>query len=137
MSHKTYKSLRKRSPLRLKERSLKSQAVHYRTKKHSRLRSIKGKYTFKGFLQNDWDIENLLSREVTHLMGMLIKVDQVQNIFDQGNRMKGDPRKIHLREDAKPYCVTTEEQIKLPKVESDLERLEGDSIKEKVNKLTD
>ena len=53
------------------------------------------------------DIANFLSREGAHFMGMVIKVDKVQNIFDQGGWMKGEPEKIPLREDVKLYCVST------------------------------
>ena len=36
---------------------------------------------------------------------MGIKIDQVQNIFNQEGCMKGEPMKIHLREDVKLCSV--------------------------------
>ena len=61
----------------------------------------KGKnYIFKIYKLNGQAIENLMSREIANLMEMII-------IFDQGGFMKGEPMKIHQREDAKPYCIMT------------------------------
>ena len=45
---------------------------------------------------------------------MVIKVDQVQNIFDQEGCIEGKPVKIYLREDMKPYCVTSAIWITFP-----------------------
>lgn len=77
-------------------------------------------------------MENLLG-SFAHLMGMVIE-------FDQEGCMKGEPVKIHLREDAKPYCITTGRRIPfplLPKVKTELELLEGEGIIVKVTQLTD
>ena len=60
------------------------------------------------------DIKNLLYREVSYLMGKVIKVDQVQNIFNQVGYMKSELMKIHLREDKKLFCVTTARRILFP-----------------------
>lgn len=54
--------------------------------------------------------------------------------------MKCDPVKITLKDDAKPYCLTTARHVAFPlmsKVESELNRLEQEGIIEKVNHPTD
>ena len=55
-------------------------------------------YTYKVYILNFQDIENLLSNEVAFLMEIVIKVDQTQKIFDQdqGNCIKDEHIKIHL-----------------------------------------
>ena len=51
---------------------------------------------------------NLLSRSVAHTMGLVVKVDDVRkDVFGKYGRVNGPPVKITLRDDAKPYCVTT------------------------------
>ena len=61
-------------------------------------------------------------------------------IFDQGSCMKGDPVKIHLRVGAKLYCATSARRIPLPilpkEKKTELERLEGDHIIQKVTRPT-
>ena len=75
--------------------------------------------------------ENLLPSESGYLMGMVIKVSQVQNIFNQESCMKGKPVKNRQREDAKRVMF-----LLLPKVKTELERLEGEDITEKVTHKT-
>ena len=73
--------------------------------------------------------KNLLSIEIANRMGIVIKVNQVQKIFDQGSYMKSEPTKILLKEDAKSYCVMTARRISFSfilKVKTELEHLEGE-----------
>lgn len=54
--------------------------------------------------------------------------------------MKCEPVKVTLRNDAKPYCLTTARRIAFPlmsKVEAELNRLEKEGIIEKMEKPTD
>ena len=71
-------------------------------------------------------------------MEMVIKLDEIQNIFDQQDCMKGDLVNIHLGDDAKSYYVTTANRIPFPilsKIRTKFERLDGDDIIEKLPNL--
>ena len=79
---------------------------------------------------------NLISRSVANTMGLVVKVDDVRkDVFGKYGRVNGPPVKITLRDDAKPYCVTTARRIPfpiMPKVEAELQRMENAGIIVKV-----
>ena len=87
--------------------------------------------------------DNLLSRSAAHTMGLVFKVDDVgvqESVFENCGRMVGEPVKIVLRDDARPYCLTTARRIPfpiMPKVKAELDRLENDGIIVKVTAPTD
>lgn len=94
---------------------------------------------FDVYVINSRDMGNLLLRDITHLMGKVIKVEKVGNIFDQGGCTKGELVKIYLKNDANPHCVSTAKRIAfpiLPVVKAEFERLEGDDI-QNVTQTTD
>jgi hypothetical protein len=76
-------------------------------------------------------------------MDLIHKADGVeidQGVFGPYGLLKCDPVKINLKEDCKPYCLTTARRIPFPllsKVESELARLDQEGIIEKVIHLTD
>ena len=111
--------------------------AHYHAKENSGLpRCIKEKnHIFEVYVLNGWDIENLQSREIAYLMGMVIKVDQVQKIFDQRGWMKREPVKIYVREDTKPCWVSTEKWIPFPFLLKVKTEQEGKGMIEKITPI--
>lgn len=76
---------------------------------------------------------NLLSRGVAMKMGLVVRLDEAQkqqlkyDVFGTGGLMKTPPVHIHMKPDAKPYCVSTFRRVPFPlmdKVKEELERLQ-------------
>lgn len=74
-------------------------------------------------------------------MGLLLKVENINmNVFGKSGCIKGQPVKITLKDDAKPYCVTTARRVPfpiMPKVKAELNRMENEGIIDKVTEPTD
>ena len=79
---------------------------------------------------------NLLGRSVASQMGIIIRADTVQEqVFGPCGLMDTDPVKIHLRDDAKPYCVNVARRVPFPilqKVKDELNRLRDHGVIEPV-----
>lgn len=84
---------------------------------------------------------NLLSRTVSETMGLVKRLDEVENnIFGTAGEMKTEPVKIKLKENAEPYCLTTARRVPFPiyeKAQKELERMEQEGIIRKVTEATD
>ncbi|KAK3101745.1 hypothetical protein FSP39_006077 [Pinctada imbricata] len=97
----------------------------------------KGKtYSLPLYVISGGHSDNLLSRTAACSMGLIVMIEEVKSF----GRMKGEPVKIVLRDDAKPYCLNTARRIPfpiMPKVKSELNRLEQDGIIVKVTRPTD
>lgn len=84
--------------------------------------------------------DNLLSRAVATKLGLIkrVKLDEV-NAFGDVGLLKGNPVRIVLKKEAKPYSVATPRRIPiplLPKVVEELNRMELMGIIEKVTQPT-
>ncbi|XP_023285825.1 uncharacterized protein K02A2.6-like [Seriola lalandi dorsalis] len=83
--------------------------------------------------------DNLLSRSVGVRLGLIHHIEEV-SVFGELGLLKGDPIKIVLKENAKPYSVAAPRHIPiplLPKVEAELKRMEENSIIERVTEPTE
>ena len=86
---------------------------------------------------------NLLARSVSEAMGLvkcLEEVDIHDNIFGSAGLLKTEPVKLTLKENAKPYCVTTARRIPFPlqsKLKEELEKMERNGVIKKVTAPTD
>ncbi|XP_062584093.1 uncharacterized protein K02A2.6-like [Saccostrea cucullata] len=91
-------------------------------------------------LKNSNSGSNLLSRSVAHRMELVMKIEEIRDVFGTHGCVKGPPVKITLKQGATPYCVTTARRIPfplMPKVEAELNRLENAGIIAKVTEPTD
>lgn len=59
-------------------------------------------------------MKNFLPGDVAHSIGMVIKVDEIRTMFDQGGCMKEGPVMIQLKDNSKPHCVTMKRRIPFP-----------------------
>lgn len=69
-----------------------------------------------------------------------MKVEEIRDVFGTHGCVKGPPVKITLKPEAVPYCVTTARIIPfplMPKVESELKRMEDAGIITNVTEPTD
>lgn len=83
--------------------------------------------------------DNLLSRSVGVRLGLIQHIEEV-SVFGELGLLKGDPIKIVLKENAKPYSVVAPRRIPiplLPKVEEELKRMEENGIIERVTEPTE
>lgn len=83
--------------------------------------------------------DNLLSRSVGVRLGLIQHIEEV-SVFGELGQLKGDPIKIVLKENAKPYSVVAPRRIPiplLPKVEEELKRMEENGIIERVTEPTE
>ena len=83
-------------------------------------------HIFVEHVLNGLDIKHFLSREFAYSVEIVIKVDEVQNIFNLKSWSSDNSLKS-----SKPYCVTTERWISfslLPKVKIKLEYPKGEGI---------
>lgn len=93
---------------------------------------------------NSQTIENLLSRDVIHLKGMVIKVNEIQNIFDQSIiQYVGDIQELQTRRETPPvesqFKVAVQEgKIKTPNSCMQSEKLTSEScVVQKTKQLND
>lgn len=83
----------------------------------------------------------LLGRSAATALGLIQRVEEIDtSIFGSVGLVKCDPVKITLRQDSKPYCVTTARRVPFPlmsKVAKELKHLEDEGIIEKVERPMD
>lgn len=78
--------------------------------------------------------DNLLSRSVATYLGLIQHLGEVE-VYGELGLLKGDPVKIVLKDDAKPYSIAAPRRISiplLPRVEEELKRMEENGIIERV-----
>ena len=83
---------------------------------------------------------NLLGRGTAESLGLIQRVSEVESVFGSVGKLDCEPVKITLKDDAKPYCVTTARRVAFPlmtKVKTELNRLEREGIISKVKRPTD
>jgi hypothetical protein len=85
---------------------------------------------------------NLLARSVSEAMGLVLRPEEaaVDGVFGSTGLLNTEPVKLELKENAKPYCVTTARRIPFPlqsKVKEELDKLERDGVIKKVTQPTD
>jgi hypothetical protein len=105
----------------------------------------KGKrYTFPVMVIPNTAGSNLLGRSVCESMGLVKRVNEVtdedDSIYGTTGLLKTPPVKLVVREDAKPYCLTTARRIPFPireKVKQELDRMEREGIIKKVTEPSD
>ena len=83
---------------------------------------------------------NLLSREVSETMRLLLRAPEVNDVYGSGGLLKTeDPTRIQLTDNAQPYKVHTPRRIAFPimsKVEDELNRMEKEGIISKITSET-
>lgn len=83
---------------------------------------------------------NLLARSAAYKFRLIQKIYSIEpSLFGSFGLVECEPVSITLKEDEKPYCLTTARRIAfplMPKVEAELNRLEKEGIIEKVKKPT-
>ena len=77
--------------------------------------------------------DNLLSRDAALRLGLVKRLDNINDLVfgEVGRPVQCDPIKIHLRDDATPYIISTARRIPiplLPKVEQELQRMEENGV---------
>ena len=86
---------------------------------------------------------NLLARLVSEAMGLVKRLEEVDihdNIFGSAGLLKTEPVKLTLKDNAKPYCVTTVRRIPFPlqsKLKEELKKIQRDGVIKKVTTPTD
>ncbi|RXN22487.1 Transposon Ty3-I Gag-Pol poly [Labeo rohita] len=83
--------------------------------------------------------DNLLSRAVGAHLGLIQHVEEV-SVYGVLGLLKGEPVKIELKENARPYSITTPRRIPIPlvpKVEEELRRMKCLGIIESVTEPTE
>ncbi|KAL0175066.1 hypothetical protein M9458_031034, partial [Cirrhinus mrigala] len=83
--------------------------------------------------------DNLLSRAVGAHLGLIQHVEEV-SVYGELRLLKGEPVKIELKENARPYSITTPRRIPIPlvpKVEEELRRMKCLGIIESVTEPTE
>ena len=88
------------------------------------------------FVLNNCD--NLLSRDAALRLGLVKRLDNINDLAfgEVGWPVQCDPIKIHLRDDATPYSISTARRIQ-PKVEQELQRMEENGVIERITEPTD
>lgn len=64
-------------------------------------------------------------------MGLVKRIEHVSIVFEGSGRMKTEPVKIHLKEDAVQYAVHTVRRVTfslMPKVKAELQRMEEQGV---------
>ena len=89
------------------------------------------KYNFRIIVAKDRS-SNLLSRGVVSEMGLVKRVDSVENkVFGACGLLDTQPVAIHVKDDARPYAVMTARRVPFPimsKVKDELERLQKHGV---------
>ena len=83
---------------------------------------------------------NLLGRGTAESLELIQRVSEVESVFGSVGKLDCEPVKIILKDDSKPYCVTTARRVAFPlttKVKTELNRLEREGIISKVKRPTD
>jgi hypothetical protein len=73
----------------------------------------------------------LLGRSEAAKMGIVVRVDAAEQIFGSKGTMNTEPVKIHMKDNAEPYCVNSARRVPFPifqKVKAELERLHSDGV---------
>lgn len=103
--------------------------------------TYKGKcYSYPVYVVPGREANNLLSRVAATEMGLVKRVNEIKDVFQQGGKLKTDPVKIVLKEGAEPYAVNVSRRVPLPllpKVKAELSRMEKEGIIEKVTEPTE
>lgn len=103
--------------------------------------TYKGKcYSYPVYVLPGREANNLLSRVAATEMGLVKRVNEIKDVFQQGGKLKTDPVKIVLKEGAEPYSVNVSRRVPLPllpKVKAELSRMEKEGIIEKVTEPTE
>ena len=84
--------------------------------------------------------DNLLGRGVAVRMGLIQRLDEVQDIYGEVGRLQCKPAKITVRPEAVPYSVSTARRVPiplLPQVEAELQRMQDLDVIERVQEASD
>ena len=90
----------------------------------------------------DVNCDNLLSRDAALRLGLVKRLDNINDLAfgEVGRPVQCDPIKIRRRDDATPYSISTARRMPLPllpKVEQELQRMEGNGVIKRITEPTD
>ncbi|KAK0139111.1 hypothetical protein N1851_024338 [Merluccius polli] len=98
------------------------------------------KYIFNVVVARGPTVSNLLGRETAVEMGLVKRVDQATIASRQKGTLKTEPVRIELKREAQPYAVHAARRVPLPllpKVKTELKRMEEEGVIERVTQPTD
>jgi hypothetical protein len=84
-------------------------------------------------------VDNLLGRSIASCMGLIIRVENFEEVFGHIGLLDTESVKIVLKDAAEPYALSVARRVPLPlqaKVKEELDRLESAGVIEPITKPT-